>query len=468
MLAEIAAKFASTAFVVVVARALGVHEFAWFTFAAALVPLFLMLGQLGVHQAVVRAMVSDRNGASRIFASGLAVRTATALLAVAAATATAPLVLRGQGVTLTVAVVGLALALDVTTSYLSTWFEAFGSIRPYATALLLNRVASTALATAAWQLDLGLPGVLGTYLVGSAAALGYAWFQVRADFPALRLGDARRKEAISLVRVGAPLGIAGFLNMALLRLDTVLVAAILGQVALAQYGIAFRFYDSLIFVAYSLGEATFARYTRAGTGPVADETLNAALSLAAAVYVPLFVLSVWSAGAVVDTVFGQRYAGAAVAVPWLTLATLFFSATYQLRSATVGIGGRGSIAGVAACSLTVNVGLNVWLIPLIGIVGAAVAAAAASAVETALTALAAHRRGLRASPRALAPALAAGSGTALLLSISGLSGLSAAAVGSMAYLALLFPAARTLPPTLRNHVKAQERAILRRIRRTQP
>jgi O-antigen/teichoic acid export membrane protein len=464
MAGEVAAKVASTAFFVVVARALGVHEYAWFTFATAFVPLFLTTGQLGIHQVVVGAMVADRAQASAAFSSGLAMRVLTAVIAVVLAALAAPLVLRGQGPLLTVALVGVALALDSVTTYLSTWFDAFGSVRAYATALVVNRIASTTLAAVAWLAGAGLPGILCTYVLGSLAATAYAWRQVRRHFPEVRLSDARRATAVQLVRTGAPLGVAGVLNMALLRLDTVLVAAFLGQVALASYGVAFRFYDSFLFVAFALGEATFARYVMAGRGAAANATLEAALAVSAAAYTPLFVLSIWSAPAIVEVLFGQRYAGAAAAVPWLTLATLMFSATYQLRSATVGTGGRGSIAGVAAAALTVNIALNLVLIPTVGIVGAAAATAAAAAVETVLTAFAAHKRGLRArSVRATAPAALAGAGTALLLHLTGLTGLPAAAIGTLAYLVLLGPATATLPPQLRAHVSARPRALLRRM-----
>ena len=444
--AESVSKIASIVFVVIVARALGVREYGWFTFATAFVPLLLVTGSLGVHQASVRAMVAEREKISELFASGLALRLITAAAAVVLTAVLAPAFLDERLAVVTVIVVGLALSMDAATSYCSSAFEAFGSVRHLATALVINRIGSTLLALLALFSGSGLGLVLVAYVLGSAAGLGYALRALRREFPQVALRDARAATARRLLRQGAPLGVAGLLNMALLRMDTLMIAALLGATAVGLYGVAFRFYESFLFVAFALGEASFPRYARLGKVPAAARTFEAAASLAAAAYVPLFVLSLFAAPWAVTVVFGERYAEAAPAVPWLTLATVFFALTYQARSAVVGTGAGTSIVPVAAAALLLNAMLNLVLIPRHGITGAAFATAASAALEVVLTlaVLLRLRLGVRLG-RVLSWPLVAGTITGVVLLLSHAEGGLAVLVGGALYLLLLGGSARLLP-----------------------
>lgn len=454
---EAASKLASVAFVLIVARALGVREYGWFTFATAFVPLLLVVGSLGLHQAVVRDLVHFPERASETFTSGLAVRVLTGLVAVAAAAGLAPLFLPDRLAVLTVLVVGVALFLDTTTSYASAVFEVYGSLRHYAIALMVNRFGSTALALAAYAAGAGLVVVLLTYLLGSAAGTAYAARAVRRELPAVSLRDVRAATAVRLLRDGAPLGVAALLNMALLRFDTIMIAVVLGAVEVGLYGVAFRFYESFLFVAFALGDATFPRFARFGAGARSSRLVEVTTALAASAYVPLFVLSLFSAPWAIGLVVGERYLGAAPAVPWLTLAAVFFSLTYQLRNAAVGTGERRGIASIAAVALVVNVALNLVLIPRDGIAGAAFATAVAAGCEVVLTGVVLHRRGgtVRYGRVLAGPALA-GLGTALALRSFGLEAGSAALAGVLLYPALL----AMLLPLLPRELRATLRALL--------
>lgn len=459
MTGEIVSKLASIVLVVIVARAIGVREYGFFTFAGSFVPLFLIIGSLGVHQVVVRRLVEDNSQLSELFASGLLVRVVTGVAALAASMALAPWFLDDSTAILTVLVVGAALLLDAITSFMSAVFEAFERNRYYATALVVNRVGSTALAVAVFVAGGGLPEILVTYFTGSLIALGYATRSLRRNFPPIRLRAARRSTAVALVREGAPLGLAGVLNMALFRLDAIMVAAFLGAEAVGLYGIAFRFLESFLFVAFSLGDACFPRYARQGRGPQSARTVQVATALALTFYLPLLVLSLFAAPWMVTTLFGARYALAAQAVPWLTLAAVFFAVTYQARSAAVAVGGRSSIAAVAAAALVFNIALNVVLIPRYGITGAAIGTAAAAALESLLSVLALRRLGVASalSRLALTPAFAAGA-TFGLLHLTDLADAGAILAGAACYLLALIAVLSVLAPRERS----QALALLRR------
>lgn len=424
---------------VVVARAVGVAEYGWFTFGTALVSLLLSFGSLGIDVAVVRATAQDRERVSELFASGLVLRLTAGVVALGVAVLLAPLLLETSRAVATVALVGAALLVDELTTYVSTVFKAFERMRFHATTLVVNRLVSMALVLGAHLLGAGLEVLLAAYLVGSVGALVYAVAVLRRHFPPVHLGAARRATATTLLRTGAPLGVAAVLNMALFRADAVVVEAVAGSGEVGLYGVAFRCYEALVFVAWSLGTVTLPRFSAQGVGARTERLLTAAVTAALAVYVPALVGSLFLAREVVSTAFGERYAEAAQAVPWLMLALVLFGTTFVARSAAVGVGGRPSVAAVAGAALAVNVGLDLLLVPALGFEGAAIGTACAAAVEVVLTLVVLRRLGVALRPdRLLAVPLGAGAVMAGALgALSGAPALLAGVAGCAAYLAAL-------------------------------
>lgn len=454
---QLVAKVAGLVFVVIVARAIGVREYGWFVFATSFVPLFLAFATLGLDSAVIREVATDRSRLSQVFASGLAVRVSAGLAALLLAVALSPLFVRDGLALVTVVVVGAALLLDEVTTYLSTVFKAFERMRFHAVALMVNRIGATLLALLAYLADLGLAVILVTYLLGSAGALAYCVVALRRHFPPIGLRTARRETAVRLLRVGLPLGVAAVLNMALLRGNTLMVQAFDGSTATGLYGVAFRFFESFLFVAWTLGSLSLPRYARQGRSRAAARTFDLSVSAALSFYVPLAVAALFVSRWAVSVAFGERYAQAAQAVPWLTGAVVLYAVTYQARNACVGVGARGAIAGIALTALAVNVAVALVLIPRLGFEGAGIATAVASAVEAVLSVLSLRRLGVpvRLSRPLAVPLLAGGVMAAALVALDRDDGV-AAAVGLAVYAVALVAAALVLTP----EVKAGVRSVL--------
>jgi O-antigen/teichoic acid export membrane protein len=456
---QLVSKLASVVFVVIVARAVGVVEYGYFTFATALVPLFLAFGTLGIDTAVIRELSRDRRELSEVFSSGLYLRLVTGGLALVLSIACAPLFADARLAVLTVLVVGVALFIDEMTSYVGTVFKAFERMRYYAMALVVNRIGSTALALVAFLADAGLVVITVTYFLGSLGALLYAVTALRRHFPPIRFSAARRATAVRVLRIGAPLGVAAILNMALFRLDTVMVQAITDSEQVGLYGVAFRFFESLLFLTWVVANLTFPRISRQGPGRRSAQTLEGAVTATMTAYLPVFVGSLFLSAWAVAAVFGDRYVEAAEAVPYLTFALVCYGLTYQVRTATMAVGGGKVIAWIAGVALAVNVPANLLLIPQYGFTGAAMATAGVSALESLLTIFAARRYGLLRLPGRLGlpPVLALLCMTAVLLLLPGDGAVTAAVATAVYLVALLGSAAVVAPAEVRS-----ARQLLRR------
>lgn len=442
LVAQVVAKVASFVFFVVVARSLGARDFGFFSFALAFIPLFLVFGRLGIETTVVREIARDRGRLSELFASGFFLRLSLALGGLAIALAAGPLFVEGARPWAVLALVGAALLFDELAGFVGTVFRAFERMRFHAWVVVVNRFLSTGLALFVLWLDAGVIAVCAAYLAGSAAALAYAWVALRRNFPPIDWRQGGRGAVRALVAAGLPIGVAGVLNTALFRIDSVLLMAIRGPVEVGLYNVAYRFFESLLFVTWALGNLTLPRVSRRGAGRAAARELETALALSLSFYLPLAVALPFAADWLVTTIFSDRYAGAADTVAVLTAAAVLYSIAFSARIASIGLGRTRSIAVIAAITLAVNVAANAWAIPRYGFEGAAWSTLVAEVVEAALLiGLFVRANGAAPSMRApAAPVVAAACVLAALL-VGDVEGPEALGLGAAVYLPALALAA---------------------------
>ena len=452
---QLFSKIASFVFFVVVARALGTEEYGYFNFALAFAPLFLTLATIGLDAALVRGLAIDHSRLSPLFSSALLVRAGLSFLALGIALALSPLFLDGREAFLTLALVGFALLIDEISSLVSAVYKAFEQMRFYALIVVVNRIVSTGLALLALALGGGLIFVCLTYALGSLAALAFGWIMMRRRFPPTKLRDANLPLIRSLVKEGTTLGVAYMLNMALFRVDTVMLAAILGTTAVAFYGVAYRFFESFLFVAWSFANIALPRVARSGKGAESSHTYGLSLALALAFYLPVAVGAPFVAEYVVSAIFGERYRVAAEAVPWLSAAGVFYAIAHISRVALVGLAQRKAIIQTAAIALGSNVAINLYLIPRYGFVGAAMATLIAEVIEAAL--LATKLRRVNPAPvdgKLLAVPMAASLLMGGVLLLARLDGAPQLLLGVLVYLAALPVSGRILAPVASQRVWA--------------
>jgi O-antigen/teichoic acid export membrane protein len=453
------AKAASFAFVLIVTRGLDSAAYGHFNFAASFVPLFLVVGTWGLDIALIREIARDRNRFSELLASGLAVRLGLGTGAVVLSVAGGAFFVETGTAFATLVLVAVALLLDEVTNLLGSAFKAFERMAFFSMALVVNRIATTALALVAVGRGGGIVAVSAMYVLGSAGALVAAAVALRRFFPPVRLRDADRATVRELLHHGAPLGIAAALNMALLRVDAVLLQAFEGAVAVGFYGIAFRFFDSFLFVAYGLGVVAMPRIARSHWSPESENGFNAVLAVMLAFYVPLAVGGAFLSRWAVTLLFSSRYAEAADAVRWLTAAALFYAVAYLCRFSAVALGRRPQIAVVAAVVLGFNVLANLFAIPRYGFDGAAVVTFLSEVLEAVvLVALLRRSVGRLRVHRLVGAPLVAGGAMAVALVLTDSRDGTAALLAAAVYAAALAGSALVIAPGQARDVVARLRA----------
>lgn len=417
LLGEVAGKAANLVFAIMVARRLGATSYGYFTFALSFVPLFLMFGAWGLNLALVRELARAPRRLSVLFASGLALRSALGIITLTLSVLFAPLLVEGPESFVVVIIIGSALFVDELSSFLGAVFKAFERTAFHALVLLANRLLSTALAFVALSLVPTLSVVSIMYLLGSVGAFAWGLLILKRYFPRIRLRDACRSSVVDLWKQGSSIGIASFLNMVTFRVDAVILQALRGPVAVAMYGVAYRFLESFLFVTWALTNVALPRMSREPHSKESRATLEVTAVLILSAYLPLAVGAPFAAKWAVVTLFSERYLPSTPAVLWLTTAVVFYGLAHLARVACLAAGERTRITLIAAITVVVNVIMNVIAIPKYGFVGAAAATCASEVLDTVLLLRLSKKAGLALfkSRLVVAPLLASSSMVAVLL-----------------------------------------------------
>ncbi len=252
---------------------------------------------------------------------------------------------------------------------------------------------------------LQLIGMLAAAVAGSAALLAPLW--TAAYIPAaaaawiwLRRIRMRRtgKSSNEALRGGkgienanprgfwlftAPRGVATVAQIVIRRLDIVLVAIIRGPAAAAIYTVATRFLvlgqlggSAISMAAQPRLSERFAREDRRG----ANSIFQVSTAWLVLLTWPLYLVAV-TFGPEVLTVFGQTYRAGSTVIVILALAMLVSTACGQVDVVLISTGRSALSLANGLLALTVNIGVDLVLIPRYGITGAAIGWAAAIVVS---------------------------------------------------------------------------------------
>ena len=192
-----------------------------------------------------------------------------------------------------------------------------------------------------------------------------------------------------------PRALATGLQIALERIDVILVSALAGEAAAGVYGAITRFITAGNFVVHSIGQATspgLRRSISAHDGAEAQRLLHQATGWMVLVAWPYFLVVAFEAESLI-ALLNPAFTDGTTALLILALALLTHVATGPIDLALLMLGRSRSSLAITATSLAVDVAVAVALIPRFGVVGAAVGWAGAVVAQNSLAALLVHRVG---------------------------------------------------------------------------
>jgi PST family polysaccharide transporter len=355
------------------ARAYGPQTFGVWNFAIALTALFGVVASLGMDGVVTRELAQEDADRGGILGTAVALR----LAAAAACTLAALLTVRKMrpDMPLATALVGCnALAFLLQSSQVIDYlFQA--RMRPAPAVLAVNAafVLATALRIAVLLTGAGVFWLGGTLVAEALLAAGFlvVAYASQPEFRARWRFDARI--ARRLAAECWPLLLSGLAVMAYMRLDQVMLAAMVGDAEVGQFSAALRIAEVWYFIPMAIMTAVFPAMIKSrerGAEVYARQVQRlydgmAWLGLLVAVTISL--LGRW----MIDLLYGPSYALSAHVLSiqaWcgVSVAMSFVHGKWLLAEGLQKYGLVYTVTGAA-----VNLGLNAILIPRFGAVGAA-------------------------------------------------------------------------------------------------
>jgi O-antigen/teichoic acid export membrane protein len=256
-----------------------------------------------------------------------------------------------------------------------------------------------------------------------------------------------------LGRRSLTIGLALGLSLSYYRIDTVLVALVRGSREVGLYGAAFKFVELAEYLVATIGTSVFPSFTQmiASGDRRIRIAIERSIEVALAVGLPLILVMILMPRQLIELTAGPAYVSAAEALQVLApyLALLFLSG---LLTRVLGASYRDRfLLAVILVVLSLNVALNLLLLPVYGYKVAALISVASEAVVVAAALWLIYRSFgfVPATPYLGVIALAGGVMVAVFVALPG-SPYVAAAVAAAAYALVLV----AIPGTVRNVLQA--------------
>jgi O-antigen/teichoic acid export membrane protein len=371
---ELVSKGASLAFYVVMARTLDVEGFGEFNLALSIALLCTVFAGFGLDAILTTEMSREPERLRQVFWNAIAAKGAFGLIGIAVALAIT--VLGGYGAELDAAVALLAVAavVELIAKTLYATFQAFDDMRPVATSLALQRVATAAIGIPVMLLGGGVVVVCAIYLVCAVLTLAYAARVMRRGIglPNIWLSA---ESARGLVRRSLPIGVATIFGAILFRVDATMLGLMKDDDAVGIYSSAYRLLESTLFVSYAFTAAalpTLSRLTRTSEPPIREVATLSVKAIFAGL-VPVGMTFVLFAEPIISTLYGSEFDAAVTSMRLLGGAAALYGVSYLGGYVLVGQGRQNLIPWIIGWVALENIILNLILIPSHSYDGAAAA-----------------------------------------------------------------------------------------------
>ena len=461
---EIVGKLSTFALFAVLARAAGQSDVGAFVFAFAFLQIAMIPIALGSDPYTLREIARDHAATDRLFWNVVALKLATAVPILAVAFVVLGAITDSTTTRDTVIALAPGLFVDLVAKTLHSVFNARERGTLLALSLVVQRAVTAAIGIAALAAGYGVVTVAALYSVGAALGLatGAVLLARHLGVPRWRV-DPRRWAR--LAGQSWPFALQDIFGTLLFRLDAVLLAALATDAAVGLYGAAYRLLESTLFIAWALNGAFAAMYaylTHESEPPIRavfGRSIKVCLVLLAPVALAFGLL----AEPIMRLAFGADFGDGAAALRLLAPVVVLLAVVTLCTSLIVSRLDPRVMVRLTAVMVTVNVALNVALIPPFDESGAAAAMLATEALFVVFAMRVASRevRGIDWASMFAAPAAAAAAMAAPLLLIGALPALALAA-GLALYAGVYLVVERRVSPDDLEFVRVMLRRLGRR------
>lgn len=359
---------------IVAGRTLGEVEFGKFSFALALGTIFETMMDFGLHQVTIRAVARDRTQATELLHHTLGIKLIWGAVALAALMTTATVLRSEWDVRIACYLLGGSLVLR---SYMLTIRGVLQGLERFgwdSIVVAADRAILLAFGTIALIAGTGLRGLAIAFVVSRATALGLAAWLTHTELGGvgIRFDRAIWRE---LQATALPLGFFLVVLNLYSYVDGVMLGVMRGNVETGLYAAAYRTYEGMSYLPSIIAAVLTPRLSELFVSDRRAHRRVALLGLASSVGLAVVVSGAAYALAtpLLTWLFSYQFGAAASSFRILCLGLPLVFAIWVLHAITISVNRESLLVKTALVGLTVNVSLNLYVIPRMGADGAALA-----------------------------------------------------------------------------------------------
>lgn len=438
--ADVLQRLSAALIVVWVSHKLGVEEAGVYFLAVSFATLFGRVSYWGLDQLLTRDVAMAPERANQSTVNFLVVRALLAGLMTAILYAVVVLLGYAPHTSRVILLLGLTVLPDSLINICQSVFMAHERMGYLAVSSLLNGSVRVVAGVLALIGGLGLEGVAVGLLLASLSTLALLGYLVRTRLfrPRWEIDWAFSRRQL---RAGLPFLLIGMFFILENQLDVILLSRMRDEHQVGLYGAASTVISALLLVPFAFQTAVFPVMSRLyATAPAALDRLHVqSLKYLLLAGLPVAVGVTILGPDIVTVAFGKAFAASAPVLQCLVWSLFLIFVNIPSARLLVVSDRQRVIAAILLTTLTINVVLNVLLIPRWGAAGSAVARVISTSVLFAVIAQYVLRHVHRFNPLPLLPrpALAAGAMLAGLLVLRGQPLWVLVVAGALIYLAVL-------------------------------
>lgn len=386
--AEMCGKAATLVYTLLAARTLTQLDFGAFSFALSFATLLAIVPDWGFDVVVIQRSSAQPGRLPLLRTAALTWKTAVGIPVMTVSAVLAGLSRPTPQARAALFMLMAAALLDVYSNTNRASAAALQRQGGMALALAAQRIVTAVLAVAALAAGRGLVGLSAAYLTGSVVGVVASARILRRLEVGTRLRSLRWADLRELFVRAWWVGVGALVLMALFRVDMVLLEAIKGDEAVAAYAAAFRLLEAVTLFTWTIAGAILPVMSTSSDPSRVRRGVEQGIAAAAFVYIPFAAVTLVEAPAVIGLLFGSTYADqSAPALRWLAFAPLLFAIAYYAVAALLSQERSVAMVVTAGVATTVNVVLNLLLLPPLAGTGAAIATSASYLLESAVALL---------------------------------------------------------------------------------
>jgi O-antigen/teichoic acid export membrane protein len=385
LIAQCASSFLGFFYVIYAARYLGVEGYGIISFGLAFLGVLGAVADFGYSSIIAREVARDRSLAGK-YIGNLILARLVLIGAMFAGVFLFAYVSHYPIVTTTVLyLLTLSTCFSLFTINSYAIFQAFEKMEFQSIGIALTSVFNLLGALVVIHLDRGLIAWAAIFVVSNAVVFAYSSVVLIGKFtrPKVEFDPLFLRHATSLA---LPFAISSILSITAFRIDMVLLAILVGDIAVGIYSAAYGLLAFLIVIPSIIATSIYPRLSILFVTSQKQLTygFNISLKLLFVVSLPIAVGTTLLAQNIIFAIYNTQFDQSIIALRVLIWTVPFIFATYFFGTTLASINRQDLAVKILGCCALFNIALNLVLIPRFSYVGAAVVTVATEVLGFAL------------------------------------------------------------------------------------